>query len=318
MFATAARATSGGGSPACERCRGATLARKIRIAILIPYFGNLPAWMNFFVESCGRNRDIDWLIFNDGPPPENTASNVRHIRTGFDDYKLLLSDALNIRFTPASPYKLCDIKPALPYVHRDLVGDYDFVGFGDLDVIYGDIRSVYDDETLARYDLLSSHPDRVSGHLCLMRNSPEMVRAFEQAHGWKEAFTRPGYVEFDERAFFKIFRSRRRWIGPGMQSRLCLFREGYSTPGAAHDMRWFWKDGRLTNEFYPQHPFMYLHFMSWHSNRWYAHPQGVAADALPPWKSLEDIVQMDWRQARRQGFMISQNGIEPIPEGHLA
>ena len=81
-------------------------------------------------------------------------------------------------------------------------------------------------------------------------------------------------------------------------------------------MRWYWKDGRLTNESYPQHPFMYLHFMSWHSNRWYADQPGVAANAQAPWSALREIASIDWRDARQKGFMISPQGIGPIEPAH--
>lgn len=91
-----------------------------------------------------------------------------------------------------------------------------------------------------------------------------------------------------------------------------LFREAYSTPGATDRMRWYWVDGVLTNEDYPHHPFMYLHFMSWHSNRWLDSQNHVRPGAKAPWQQLDQIVQMDWRRARKEGFMISPQGIQSI------
>jgi hypothetical protein len=287
---------------------------KPSIAILIPYFGDWPVWIDFFIESCRWNSDIDWILFNEHPPPENRARNVRHVTVSFDEYKDIASDALGLQLTGEDFYKLCDLKPALAYVHRDFVSDYDFVGFGDLDVIYGDIRAFYDDELLHEYDILSSHRDRISGHLCLMRNTEEMITAFQRIRGWKIALSRPEHVEFDEGAFFRMFKGRRaKLLGRlGYHQPALLFREAYSTPAPSTHMRWFWERGNLTNEFYPEHPFMYLHFMSWHSNRWYASQEYVDSDSLAPWSRLDRIVKMDWRDARRNGFMISPEGIEPI------
>lgn len=285
---------------------------KPSIAILIPYFGKWPDWIDFFIESCRANRSIDWIIFTDCEQPQNRAPNVRFIATTFEDYRAAASERLGIELMASEPYKLCDIRPAVGHIHADVARGYDFVGFGDIDVIYGDIRAFYDDGLLGRHDLLSSHRDRVSGHLCLMRNTPEMTRAFMRAPGWKHAMRRPDYVNFDERNFFNLFRGRRILGRLGAPRARCLFREAYSTPGATSDMRWFWEGGRLTNEFYPHHPFMYLHFMSWHSNRWYGSQQGVAPGTAAPWGLLDRIVQMDWRQARKDGFMISPSGIAPI------
>ena len=247
------------------------------IAILIPFFGDWPPWMNFFVESCRANSSIDWIIFGDAPPPENRARNVRHVQTTFAAYRDELSRKLGAAVAIEAPYKLCDIRPALAFVHADLVRNYDFVGFGDIDVIYGNIRAFYDDAALDRYDLLSSHADRVSGHFCLMRNSPDMVTAFRDARGWKQAIGVPEYVNFDERGFYNHVRGKRgRLLKPRPIPNPCHFRELYSTPGVTNEMRWYWRDGRLTNEHYPLHPFMYLHFMSWHNNRWYEGQPGVS------------------------------------------
>jgi hypothetical protein len=285
-----------------------------RIAILVPYFGDWPPWINFFVESCRSNRTIDWFLFNDAEPPENRSQNVHHVRISFESYKTLVSNAIGHRITAQTPYKLCDIRPALGLVHADLLRGYDFFGFGDLDVIYGDIRSFYDDDVLAAHDILSSHPDRVSGHLCLLRNRDDVVTAFKKVRGWKTRMTQREHVGFDERDFFRLFRSSRAELLSrlGIRRFRGLFREAYSTPGPTGQMRWMWKAGRLTNEFYPHHPFMYLHFMSWHSNRWYAGVPGVTPDSAAPWSLLPNIVQMDWRDARTAGFMISPSGIERV------
>lgn len=287
---------------------------KHRIAVLIPYFGQWPAWIDFFVETCRANRSIDWILFSDSEPPQNRAPNVRHARMAFDEYKRTVGGALGISLDAISPYELCDIRPALAFAHADLVRGYDFVGFGDLDVVYGDIRAFYDQDLLDRYDVLSSHPDRVSGHFCLMRNREDIVLAFRRSRGWKAAMQRPDYVNFDERDFYNLLRgAKARLLGRlGKQPPRCLFREAYSTPAATNAMRWYWENGRLTNEFYPQHPFMYLHFMSWHSNKWHGSQAHVEPGSAAPWSRLAEVVRMDWRDARRNGFMISPDGIEPI------
>jgi len=285
---------------------------KHRIAILIPYFGDWPAWMNFFVESCRWNVGIDWILFNDRPPPENRPSNLRYVRISFDSYRNQLSEALGLKLLARDPYKLCDLRPALGLVHADMLKGYDFVGFGDLDVIYGDVRSFYDDQILANYDLISSHADRISGHLCLMRNREDVITAFKQAKGWKDAFRRTDNATFDERAFYNLFTRRRLLRSKAISGIRCFFREAYSTPAANASMRWFWERGRLTNENYPHHAFMYLHFMNWHSNRWYADQPAVDAGAKAPWTRLSQIAQMDWRDAHERGFMVSPAGIQPI------
>ena len=169
-----------------------------KLAIVIPYFGPWPAWINFFIESCRPNSAVQWFLIGDSAVPENRSPNVRHINIGFGDYKALLSDALGIPICATNPYKLCDLRPALPFVHRDLLAGYDFVGFGDLDVIYGDLGSFYGEDILAAYDLLSTHPDRISGHLCLMRNDERMITAFRLIPRWTKLFSSEEHAGADE------------------------------------------------------------------------------------------------------------------------
>jgi hypothetical protein len=121
-------------------------------------------------------------------------------------------------------------------------------------------------------------------------------------------------VTFDERAFHNLFVGRNGRLLPSKAppSIRCWFREAYSTPAPTTHMRWFWEEGRLTNEYYPYHPFLYLHFMNWHSSRWYAQQPHIAAGTKAPWSSLSKIVEMDWRKAGEEGFMISPAGIQEI------
>src|SRR5262245_23336516 len=103
------------------------------ILILIPHFGGWPVWIDFFIESCKINSDIDWILLTDsGPLPRNSAPNIKTVHYTFSEYCDLISEALEINFQPEDSYKLCDIRPALGGIHQDLVRGYDFFGYGDL------------------------------------------------------------------------------------------------------------------------------------------------------------------------------------------
>ena len=158
------------------------------IIIIIPYFGKFPPWINFLIETIRWNADIKWVIFTDCDLPENSAPNLEFQKTSFVDYKQKVSDKLGLRFNPKNPYKLCDVRPALGYIHSDLCEEYDFAGFGDLDVVYGNIRSVYTKELLNTYKCLSTHRDHLSGHFFLMRNTQLLFNAFstDTSNGMKK------------------------------------------------------------------------------------------------------------------------------------
>lgn len=139
-------------------------SKRPSILFLIPYFGHWPFWMPLFLESCRYNPDIDWLLISDCPVPVGLPDNVTVQAMDFPAYCRLATARLGITFTPEDPYKLCDIKPALGHIHEKSLQGYDFWAFGDLDVVYGDLRAWLSDELLARYDVITSHSRRVAGH----------------------------------------------------------------------------------------------------------------------------------------------------------
>ena len=286
------------------------------IIIIIPYFGKFPPWINFLIESIRWNGDIKWVVFTDCDLPENSAPNLEFHQISFEAYKRKISDRLGVRFNPKNPYKLCDVRPALSYIHSELCEGYDFTGFGDMDVIYGSIRSFYDIELLNSYAFLSTHSDHLSGHFFLMRNTRVLSRLFKKIPKWREDIVKESYCHLDEAGFanaimrlcgektiFKAFAQK------------ALFQERYTTPLPHGQTRWIWKNGVLSNEFYMREQnsrFIYLHFLFWHSRKWFDSLERVSTEAIAPWQKIDEIVKMDWRLAGTDGFMISQGGIEPI------
>src|SRR5882724_5908379 len=175
------------------------------LILLCFYFGKWPAWMNFFVESCKWNPGVRWRIYTDCGEPENKADNIDYVPISFDDYKALARDRLDIAFDPAHPYKLCDLKPALGFLHeQDTVG-FPFFGYGDLDVIYGDISRFYGQQQFAELDVVSTHPERLSGHFAVLRNTPALRYAFEGIPNYRALLEAQHQTGVEEARFSQIF-----------------------------------------------------------------------------------------------------------------
>jgi len=58
-----------------------------RILVVIPWFGQWPDWMRFFLASCRANSTIDWALIGDCAPLADLPPNVRHIQTSFEAYR---------------------------------------------------------------------------------------------------------------------------------------------------------------------------------------------------------------------------------------
>jgi hypothetical protein len=269
--------------------------------------------MQFYLESCRRNPDIEWLFFTDCGIPPNVPDNVRIIEMSYQAYCQLVSTRLGIDFYPEQPYKLCDIKPALGYLHANQLEDVDFWAFGDIDVIYGDLRRYFTAERLAAKDLFATHHRRVSGHLCLMRNTALMREAFMRIPRWRERYADPAHQALDEGAFSRLFIRHKNWP-EGLRlfaARFCAwgrrseFIESHSTFTLHADGRkvvpqkWFLCDGRLTNSEMGDTELPYLHFLVWKNEHWKAHlhesllgPEGLAFS--PGW----EVSETGWQESK--------------------
>ncbi|MCL6272208.1 hypothetical protein M3P05_20000 [Sansalvadorimonas sp. 2012CJ34-2] len=294
------------------------------IVIITPYFGKWPEWFDLFLVSCRYNPTVNWHFFTDCPIPSDAPQNTTFTTINFDSYKDVVSRKLDISFNPQSPYKLCDLKPAYGYIHSDIIKDYDFWGFGDIDVIYGNIRREYTDKLLNKYDLLSTHWDRISGHLCILRNTPYINEAFKKIPEWKKLFSQNDHLGLDESKFSKVFLRHKKypsWLRSiyrlkDRYQRRAFFKEQYSTPltpkpwhnrNWEHPESWKWLDGKLTNALDGDREFLYLHFMNWKSSTWLHKSRGEKA-------AWEDLRKLNFvrKEDALKGFSISRKGFHSL------
>ena len=114
-----------------------------KIALIIPYFTAYPPiWLNLNFYSCSKQSNIDFIYFTDCDEIINMASKYPNIichKVSFEEYCDNVSKRLEVDFHPEHAYKLCDLKPFYGLIHEDDLQYYDWWGFGDLDLIYGDL-----------------------------------------------------------------------------------------------------------------------------------------------------------------------------------
>lgn len=272
--------------------------KKNRIAILIPYFGKWPPWINLYLYSCHQNRNIDWYFFTDCEVTEVAYDNVFFRKMDFAGYCRQAGEKLKFEFKPLNPYKLCGLRPFYGFIHADILEGYEFWGYGDIDVVWGNISLFYTDKMLDKYDVFSTHGDRLSGHLAIIRNNKYYTQLCFKIKDWKEKLSDPRPLPLDEKEFswliypeswyiqkfyskvmYKIFNWRDAWvlynrILPVLNSlfftryRSIYYREQYTTPILSHDGltckhdadTWYYKDAVITNNKTNQE-YIYMHFM---------------------------------------------------------
>lgn len=167
------------------------------IIIIFPYFGNLPPQYNAWRASALHNPTITFMFFTDADV--KPAENIIVHKMEFRIFQQMVQKAFDFPIVLDRPYKLCEYKQAYGYILQDYIKGYDYWGFGDLDLVYGDIRSFLTDRVLEYKFLLGW------GHMTILHNDEDTNTYFmKQVPGYqnyKEAFTTSRITFFDEYGF---------------------------------------------------------------------------------------------------------------------
>ena len=97
--------------------------------------------------------------------------------------------------------KLCDLKPFLGYLFAEVLDDYDWWGYTDLDMILGDFSHFINNDLLNKHDVISvGHRPSVynNGNFMLYRTEPKFRRLWLRSKDWQRVFKDFNYQVFDE------------------------------------------------------------------------------------------------------------------------
>lgn len=170
-----------------------------RIILIIPYFGKFNNYFELWLESAKENLNIDFLIITDNQRPGELTDNIIWIEEKFhwivdkvdetvQEFKPTLKDA----------YKLCDYKPLYGKLFKKYIKGYEFWGYCDIDLIFGNFDTFINDDMLKRYDKFYNR-----GHLTIYKNNEffENLYRYEDVRmpvTYKEAWTTNYCCHFDE------------------------------------------------------------------------------------------------------------------------
>ena len=170
---------------------------KYKIAIITCWIGEYPSYFPFWVKSCEKNPQIDWLLISDRKPEISLPKNIIFYQTSLQNLQerakkelLLEGKGLN------SPYKLCDFKPAYGMLFKKELEGYTHWGHCDVDLVFGDFSAFINKDLLETYDKIYT-----KGHLGIYKNSEEVnKRCFEKTslYPFSVVAEHPNFYAFDE------------------------------------------------------------------------------------------------------------------------
>lgn len=171
----------------------------MKIAFILPYFGKFDSLFPLWLESCRYNADIDWLLFTDDRRDFHYPVNVKVHYMEFSELQERVQSLYDFPIALASPYRLCNFKPAYGEIFENYLGGYDAWGFCDNDMLYGDmLRNMPIDFEQSKIPLFKIGK---YGHASFLTNTQESRHLYRYADAYKIALGVARPLFFDEGTF---------------------------------------------------------------------------------------------------------------------
>jgi len=168
------------------------------IGFIVPYFGQWPHWISYYLKSCETNTSFHWFIITDLEQPVRKLPNVHFVPMSLKELTDRISNQLQINPVIRHPYKLVDFKPAFGIIFEDILQEFPYWGYTDLDLIYGNLSHFFTKDILWSYDIISPNAEFVPGHFSVFRNNTHINHLFKICPNWKEIFQSLRCFCFDE------------------------------------------------------------------------------------------------------------------------
>jgi len=180
-----------------------------KICLIQVWFGKLPDYFKFHLQTCNNQKNIDFLFFTDQSEDsifQNAASNIKIKYLNPEIYKQFIFKKLGFKIELTNFYKLCDHKIIYADIFSDYLLNYDYVGFYDIDILWGDI-----------YNLLEPHLNQefisigdkvyfpgIRGPFCIWKNNLIFNTFYKNINDYKLLLQHSKYQSLDETYLVKI------------------------------------------------------------------------------------------------------------------
>lgn len=168
------------------------------IILINCYFGKLPEYIEFYLQSAKENPTVNFLLVTDDKTDYGYPENVKVEYMDFAQLKERIERLFDFPIALTTSYKLCDYRPCYAELFWDYVKNFDYWGYADIDLIFGDIRKFMTEEVLTNgYDKIQS-----AGHFTLMPVGELSLNAYktkvDNSYDYKYVFTNERNFAFDE------------------------------------------------------------------------------------------------------------------------
>ncbi len=182
----------------------------MKCCFIVQYYGDLPVWFPLFLKSCEYNKEIDWLFFVDREFVGYKPSNVKfHLQPPTEFQKLCknkLGHEVELlcykgrKGKKLGYYKLCDFRPMYGLMFEDFLEEYDFWGWCDVDMVFGNVSS-YINQLPNDLECISFADEPYPlpyGPCTMIKNNEKLNNLFQQSCDISDILTLQKHFHFDE------------------------------------------------------------------------------------------------------------------------
>jgi hypothetical protein len=169
-----------------------------KIGIIIPYFGALPEWFPYFQDTSTYNKELHWFLFSDHQIPHERKPNFTFSLLQKQDFVDLVRKKTGFNVNIDSPYKLCDFKPLFGKIFEDFLMGFDFWGYSDVDMVYGNVSRFITNKLFKNYDIISTYHGYLSGPFSLFRNCEAINTLHKNIYDIENILADPKHYGIDE------------------------------------------------------------------------------------------------------------------------
>jgi hypothetical protein len=265
-----------------------------KICLIIPWYGKIPDFFSIYLKSLAFNSEVlDVLFFTDEQVSFATPENFKRIELSWDDLVLRIKDRVSAKSNLKTSYKLCDFRPMYAKIFQEEIAAYDYWGYGDIDLIYGDLQKFLPWNGIENYDVITFRENIVHGPFSIFKNTPAMRELYLKTNKLDYLVSEEEYIGFDESARKKPWRSRERLYNfldldnwwdwsciiqkEADTGKLKLFERYYCLEWINGDADLQYKDGQVK---IGMEDYAFFH--------WVAHKR-VAKFVIPSWTKVPDV-----------------------------
>ncbi len=168
------------------------------ICLITCYMGPLPNYFGYYVASCKKNPTIDFIVINDSIFESYIDKNISFIKMNLEELNHYSSHQLNTTIKLANAWKINELKPLFGNILKEHIAGYDFWGWCDLDIIWGNLRHFLNESVLSEFDAFTTKEFWSAGHFTLFKNNELCNNLYKRYPEIIALLNDPTYFAFEE------------------------------------------------------------------------------------------------------------------------